>query len=320
MAKKRIVCFGGGSAIPRAILSPLKKYPVNITAVTSMVDNGGSTGQLREDFNILPPGDIRRHILALSEAPVWKKKLWEFRFGREVFDSGHRGHNFANVFIAGLEHSLNDYTKVLEIVHEFMEVKGKALPATVDKTHICARLENGEIVAGEDEIDVPRKHDPNLKIAEAFLKPKAKAYPPVLDAIAKADIITIGPGDLYTSLIPCILPEGMKEALKKTKAKKVLICNAMTKFGETNNFSVMDFAKEAEKYIGSALDFVVYNSGMPSKERIGAHKKENPPALEMVRINSGLDGKKFIGKNILAEKGAIVYDPEKLAKLICSLA
>lgn len=319
MAKKSAVCFGGGNAIPKAILMPLKKYPVNITAITSMVDSGGSTGQLREDFDVLPPGDIRRHILALSEAPVWKKKLWEFRFGREVFHGGHKGHNFANVFIAGLEYVHKDYGKVLEEVHEFMEVKGRVLPATTDKTHVCARLENGEIVKGEDEIDLPRKHDPNLKITEVFLLPNARAYPPVLEAIAGADLITIGPGDLYSSSVPCFLAEGIKEAFKKTKARKVLICNTMTKLGETNNFSVSDFAKEVERYIGCPLDFVIYNSEIPSKERVDAYKKEEPLILEPVKAGKGLDAKKFIGTKIIIEKGAVIYDPEKLAKAIYSL-
>ncbi|MCK5466031.1 YvcK family protein, partial [Candidatus Parcubacteria bacterium] len=199
---KKAVCFGGGNAIPKTILIPLKKYPVDITAITSMVDNGGSTGQLRTDFNVLPPGDIRRHVLALSEAPDWKKEFWQFRFGHEMFDGGHKGHSFSNAFIAGLEYNLKDFGKVLEVVNEFMEVKGNALPATIEQTQIYAELENGEIAKGEDEIDVPQKHDPNLKIRRAYLEPEVKAYQPSLDAVTEADIIIIGPGDLYSSTIP----------------------------------------------------------------------------------------------------------------------
>ena len=116
ISKKNILCFGGGSVVPKLIIEPLKKHPFRITGVTSMVDSGGSTGQLRRDFNVLPPGDIRRHVLALSQAPKWKKELWQFRFGGEDFGSGHKGHNFANAFIAGLECSLKDYRKVLDVV------------------------------------------------------------------------------------------------------------------------------------------------------------------------------------------------------------
>jgi len=316
---KKAVCFGGGSAVPKTILTPLKRYSVDITAITSMVDNGGSTGQLRADFNVLPPGDIRRHILALSEAPDWKKEFWQFRFGREIFSGGHKGHSFSNAFIAGLEISLKDYSKVLEVVNEFMEVKGKALPATVKQTQVYAELENGEIAKGENEIDVPQKHNPDLKIKRVFLEPEANAYQPSLDAIIEADLIIIGPGDLYSSIIPCFLMKGMKEAFNKTKAKKIMVCNTMTKHGETDNFSVLDFANETEKYMGCPLDFVIYNAKIPSVERINKYKREELGILDMVKINKNLDNKKFISSEILTDDGSIVYDPDELMKIIMSL-
>lgn len=307
--------------MPKAILVPLKKYPVMITGITSMVDNGGSAGQLRTDFDVLPPGDIRRHVLALSDAPQWKKDLWVFRFGHEVFDGGHKGHVFANAFIAGLEYNLKDYSKAIDAMHEFMEIseKHKALPATVEKTQIYAELENGEIVKGEDEIDVPLKHDPKLKIKKVYLEPKAKAFSKSLEAVEKADLITIGPGDIYSSSVPCLLMEGMSEAFKRSKAKKVLIVNAMTKLGETNDFSVADFASEVEKYMGSPLDYVIYNAEIPDKKRIDEYKKEESSVIELVKVDKGLDSKKFIGTGILAKEGSIIYDPEKLVKTIMSL-
>jgi uncharacterized cofD-like protein len=316
---KKVVCFSGGNAIPRTILMPLKKYPVDITSITSMVDNGGSSGQFREDFNVLPPGDIRRHILALSNASDWKKELWNFRFGKEKFDGGHKGHNFANAFITGLEYNLKDYDKVLKVVNGFMEVKGKVLPATIEQTQIYAELENGEIIKGEDEIDVPKKHDPNLKIKKVYLEPEAKAYQPSLDAVAEADLITIGPGDLYSSSIPCLLMKGMKEAFKKTKAKKIFICNTMTKLGETNNFSVSDFVNEAEKYMGCDFDYVIYNTEIPSKERLEKFKKEELGILDLVKVDKNLDEEKFIGTKIIEKTGPIVHNPEKLVKLLISL-
>jgi len=316
---KKIVCFGGGNALPKAILAPLKKYPVRITAISSMADNGGSTGQLRNDFNILPPGDIRRHLLALSNAPDWKKELWRFRFGHEIFDGGHKGHNFANVFIGGIEYIIKDYSKVLKIIHEFLEVKKhQALPATTKQTQIVALLENGKIAFGENEIDVPKKHNPKLKIKKIYLKPKVKSYSPVLKILKETDLIIIGPGDLYSSLLPCFLPDGMKNALQKSKAKKILVCNTMTKLGETNNFSVADFASETEKYLGCGLDFVIYNQQKPSPKRIKEYRQEESSILNPVRVNKNLDKKKFIGTKILEKKGLIVYNPEKLVKLIMS--
>ena len=308
--------MGGGNAMPNAVLKGLKKYDLDITSVTSMVDSGGSSGQLRKDFNVLPPGDMRRHLLALSEAPEWKKELFKFRFGREEFGDGHRGHSFGNAFIAGLEYVLKDYEEVLKIVHEFLEVKGRCLPATIEKTNLVAILENGQEIFGEDEIDVPKAHDPNLKIKKIFLKPEAKAYQPVSDAIENADLIIIGPGDLYSSLIPCVLPRGIKESLEKSKAKKILIVPAMTKIGETNGFSVLDFANEMERYVGSPLDFVIYNNFVPEKERVEKYKKEELNVHEIVEINEGIDEKRFIGRDLLVKSGEIVYDPDKLADVI----
>ena len=306
--------------MPKVVLRELKKYKVDIVSVTSMVDSGGSTGALRKELNILPPGDIRRHVLALSEAEEWKKKLWEFKFATDVvFEGGHRGHNFANLFISGLEYVLRDYERVLEILHEFMKVKGKCLPATLENTQLCAELENGEVIEGEDEIDVPKRHDGNLKIKRIFLRPKVRAYDKVLEEIEKADAIIIGPGDLYSSLLPCFLPQGIKEALRSTRAKKIFICPAMTKFGETQGFSVEEFTNEVEKYLGCGLDYVVFNTALPDEERVKKYKKQNPLLVEPVRFNKNLSQPKFVGRNLLLEGGAIEYSGEKVVGTIMSL-
>lgn len=312
----KILCFGGGTAVPMAVLTGLKKHKdIEITSVTSMVDSGGSTGQLRKDFGVLPPGDIMRHILTLSEAPQWKKELFSFRFGHEEFPGGHRGHSFGNVFIAGLEYVLKDYDRVLEIVHEFMEVRGRCLPATIKKTNVHAILENETIIEGEDEIDFPKKHDSNLKIKKIFLKPEVEAYPPVIRAISDSEAIVIGPGDLYSSILPCFLPEGITEAMRKTKAIKILICPPMTKKGETEGFSVSDFAIETEKYIGTKLDNIIYNSRVPDKTRIEEHRKSVQGISEPVKIDKELDGR-FMGKDLITKSGKVVYDPDKLANAI----
>jgi len=319
MKKRKIVCFGGGNGLPKAVLCELKKYPFEITTITSMVDSGGSSGQLKKDFNVLPPGDLRRHLLALSSAPSWKKELFSFRFGHEKFPGGHKGHCFGNVFLAGLEYVLRDYKKVLKIAHQFLEVKGKCYPATIEKTELWAILENGQIICGEDEIDVPKKHSPSLSIKKVFLRPKVKAFKEAVLEIKKAEIIIIGPGDLFSSILPCFLPQGIKEAILKSQAKKILICPAMTKKGETKNFSVKDFAKEVEKYIASSLDFVVFNTRFPSSKRIKLHQKKEPSHLSMVRINKDLDKRKFIGEDLLLEKGEIFYDPKKVMKLLLKI-
>ena len=316
---KKIVCFGGGNAMPKVVLSGLKDYSVEIVSVSSMFDSGGSTGQLRRDFNVLPPGDIRRHLLVLSEAPKWKKELFGFRFGQEVFKGGHKGHNLANVFIAGLERVLGNYEEVLEVLYDFLEIKAKCFPVTVEKANIGAILENGKKIFNEDEIDKPKMHNPDFKIKKLFLQPPVKAYPPVLEAIEQADMIVVGPGDIYSSLVPCFLPAGIKEKIRESKAKKVFICNAMTKRGETDKFTVLDFTKEIEKYLGVKLDYVIYNNFIPNKEIVRKYKQDKPELLEVVTANKDLPETKFIGKKLLVSKEFLEYDSAEVAKVLISL-
>ena len=306
--------------MPKTVLAGLKKYPVEIFTGASMLESGGSSGQLRIDFQTLPWGDLRRHFLALSSAPEWKNKIFQLRVGREVFDGGHKGHPFGNVFLSGLEYILGDLKETLKIAHKFLEVKGHVFPLTSELSHIYATLENGEVVFGEDEIDVPRKHSPKLRIKEVRLTKKIKAYQPVLKVIKEADLIVIGPGDLYSSLIPCFLPKGIKEAVEKSKAKKVYICNLMNKYGETNNFTVSDFTEEIEKYLDEEIDYVIYNTKKPSQKRLSVYKKDHPELAGLVEFDKKLSrSKKFIGKNILTNSGPICHDSGKLAKIILSL-
>jgi len=314
---KKIVCFGGGNAMPKAVLPGLKKYPVKISTVTSMVDSGGSTGQLRKDFDILPPGDIRRHLIALSDTSGWKKELFGFKFGHEEFYGGHTGHSFGNIFLGGLEYILKDYEKVLEIVHDFLDIKYyEALPATLEKTNVYAELENGEVIRGEDEIDVPKTHDGNLKIKRVFLSPEVSAYYRTLDSIGEADLISIGPGDLYSSIIPCFLPLGMREAIKKTEAKKVFICTPLTKYGETQRFSVLDFSNEIERYIECSLDYVVYNIF----SRKGANRNQKKILMkDVVKVNEVLDYDKFFGYNLLTDDEKCEYNPNKIAEVLVKI-
>ena len=321
---KKIVCCGGGG-IAESILVPLKKLGANIVAITSMVDNGGSSGALRSEFDVLPPGDIRRHLLALSEAEDWQKKLWDFRFAKEIeMSPGHFGHNFANVFIGGLEHLLGDFEKALAIAGNFLKIRGQALPATLDRVQLVAELENGSSIKGEDEIDAGENHDRNLKIKRIYLEPKGRAYQPAIREIETADIVIVGPGDLYSSLLPCFLAEGMKEAIGRSKAEKIFICPAMTKLGETQGYTVEDFADKVEEYLGVNLSLVVYNNNMPEASRVRAfkEKKEKDFVLDPLVGNDSLSLDKFIGRDLILDEGEIKFNQTKLTNLlkeICKL-
>ncbi|MCL0056717.1 YvcK family protein [Dehalococcoidia bacterium] len=342
---RRVVCLGGGNAMPKAVLQGLKKYPVEISVICAMLDSGGSAGRLRKDYNIISPGDIRRAFIALANTSPAIENLFNYRF--KV--GGLKGHNFANLFITALELSANNgkedkssfsrfararvYEKTLKELNRILNVSHQVLPATIDNSNIYAVLENGKIISGEANIDIP-KHDGNLRIKRVFLKPKAKAYPKSLEAINKADLIIIGPGDLYSSLAQILLIQGIPEAIRKSKAQKVYICNLMTKYGETNNFSVLDFTNEIEKYLGGELDYVIYNNFIPGKKIIKKYQKTNPELLNLVKIDKDLLKSKFIGKNLLTKDSGeenksspstlrsawvIEHDPKKVSQAIIDL-
>ena len=305
--------------MPKVVLTQLRDVDgLDITSVTSMVDSGGSTGVLRKSMNVLPPGDIRRHVLALSKAEEWKKKLWELRFNDGNSQNAHVGHKFGNLFIAGLEHILGDFEKVLDIVHDFMKVKGRCLPATLDKVQLCAELQNGQIIVGEHEIDVPKEHDGSLRIKKVWLEPEGRAYGPVIEAIEKADYIIVGPGDVYSSLICCFLPAGISAAMRKTQAEKILIAPIMTKYGETAGMWLEDIVGVIEKYMGTRFDYVIYNTRIPPRSRIEEHRKLEPAHIDLVKPKAETDDR-FIGMDLLRDEGAIIHDPEKVKHVLFDL-
>ena len=316
ISKKNIVCLGGGNAMPKAVLVGLKKYPVNLSVICAMLDSGGSAGRLRKDYNITSPGDIRRAFIALANTSPVVENLFNYRF-----ETGElKGHNFANLLITALELTTNNYEKTFQEISKLLNIPHQVLPVTLDNADLCAVLENGKTIIGETNIDIPKRNR-NSKIKKVYLKPSAKAYPKAIEAIGKADLIVIGPGDLYSSLAQILLVNGIPEAIKKSKAKKVYICNAMTKYGETDNFTVLDFAQEIEKYLGGETDFVIYNTKKPSSTRLAAYRKEHPELLDMVKIDEDLfKKKKFIGANLLFFSGPIIHNPDKLAKIILKLA
>lgn len=310
--KLKIVCLGGGNLVPKVLLEPLKKLPVQLTGITSMVDNGGAASVFRKQFNVLSPGDIRRHVLALSNAPEWKKKLWTFRFGEEFYGAWHKGQSFGNAFIAGLEWNLKSHRKAMAIVSEFMELgDNRALPMTIDKTNILAELEDGSIIEGEREIELADNHNADLKIVRIFQKPEAKMFPESKKAILEADLIIIGPGDLYSSTVSCFLPKDAPAVFKKALGKKILISNAVSRKGETHGFSIGSFAAEVEKYMGSSLDYVLYNNKPIDVDLLAKYEKDESMVCQPLKIESDLPKDKFIGADIY-RKDEFAYDSKKV--------
>jgi len=313
---KNIVVIGGGTGT-FTVLTGLKRYTRNIAAVVAMSDSGGSTGRLRDEFGVLPPGDIRACLVALADSKGLLRQLFNYRFNA---GAGLKGHNFGNLFLTALEKLTGNFEKALEQAARILNIEGEVIPVTTHCTNLCAKLENGVIVKGEAQIDKP-KHDGNLKIIKIWLEPKAKANPRALRAIKKADSIIIGPGDFYTSVVPSLLVEGIAAAIRKSRAKKIFICNVMTKFGETNGFEVADFEKNISKYLGgNILDYIVFNEAKIPKKLLARYAREKKYPVEFACREGRNKRVKYIGADLASHKTLIRHDPDKLARLILTIA
>lgn len=314
MKRKNIVVIGGGTGT-YTVLSGLKEYPVNLTAIVSMADDGGSTRVLREEFGMLPPGSVRPALVALSNAPETLSEIFNFRFAKGTF----KGHNFGNLFITALTEQFGNFEKALQEAGKILNIQGEVIPSTMRHIRLMAELENGKLVQGEADIDVP-KHDGRLKIQNVWLSPRAKANPKAVAALQEADLIVLGPGDLFSSVIPNLLVEGISSAIKKSRAKKVFVCNIMTKFGETTGFTAEDFLTTLEKYLGkNVIDCVVVNKTKPLKARVRKYEKEK---AEFVRYDKAKLKKRVgnvVGADLLRQGGFIRHDSDKLAKVLFAL-
>jgi uncharacterized cofD-like protein len=311
-----IVTIGGGTG-SFTTLKGLKKYPFNISAVVNTFDSGGSSGILRDEYGILPPGDIRRCLIALAdeESESTLRELFNYRFDK---DGTLKGHNFGNLFLTALTQISSNYPEAITKASTILNCKGNIYPVSLDNAHVCAELENGEVIKGETNIDVP-KHDPFLKIKKVFLEPSVSIHENTKKALIEADVIVFCPGDIYTSIIPNLLVEGFAEALKESKAKKVYICNLMTKLGETHGFKASDFAKEILSYSGlDSFDYIICNEKIISKEQLELYAEENkyPVELDDELINYT---KNIIKADMFKGVDMVRHDSDKIAELISQI-
>lgn len=313
--QKRIVTMGGGTGT-YVVLSALKNFDFNLSAIVSMSDDGGSTGRLRDDYGVLPPGDIRRSLIALSTTSKPLRKLFDYRFENGDLD----GHNFGNLFLSALEKIEGSFYQAVLTASKMLSVKGRVIPVTLNDVRLQAELENGEVISGETNIDIP-KHNPMLKIKKVFLKPAAKANRDALKAIQAADLIIIGPGDLYTSVIPNFLVAGIGRAIRNSRARKIYLCNLMTKHGETNGFSVIDFLETVGNYLGSeTIDYVLVNSKKPGRVRLKRYAEENAEMVVLPKdYRERLNKTEMVKADLLTKSGLIRHDPKKLANKILNL-
>ena len=314
-SNKKIVVIGGGTGV-YTVLTGLRPHFDNLTAIVTMADDGGSTGVLREEFGILPPGDVRRALVALSASDnKMLSELFSYRFQE---GSGLTGHSFGNLMLTALERLTGNFENAIEEAGKILVTYGKVVPVTLQRPRLFAELESGEVVKGENNINIPR-HDGNLKIKRAWLKPAAAINPRAKKAILEADAVVLCPGDLYTSLVPNLLVRGMNEALKKTKAKVIYFTNLMTKFGETAHFRSSDFIRVVSDYVGKdVLDYVVVNSAKPKPRRLSGYIKERSDFVEPDFENfKALKIKAVpIKADLIRTRGFLRHDPEKVARAI----
>ncbi len=312
--KSNITTIGGGTGTFNVLSGLGKNRKLNLAAIVTVADSGGSTGELRDEFGILPPGDVRRAIVALSEDTEVVRRLFEYRFkeGRSI-----AGHTVGNLLLTALSDIMGDFERGIEELSDMFDVHGKVIPVTLDNVHLGVTLENGERIVGETDIDIP-KHDANIPIRDAFLLGGGRLNPRAKEAIENSDYVIIGPGDLYTSLVPNLLCSGMVDALRSSTAKIIYVCNVMTKHGETDGFGAEDFVRVLEQYLGpERIDYLLVNSGELRADLLEKYKAEGKAPVKLCdREGLIAKGIKIVERDFTSETDYIRHDPRKLARTI----
>ena len=310
----KIAVVGGGTG-SFTLLSALKSHTKQLAAIVNMVDDGGSTGILRDELGTLPSGDVRQCLVALSDSPKIRD-LFNYRFNEGTFE----GHPFGNIFLTALEKMTGSFSEAVKTASEILRVNGIVIPATLDDVRLKMEWPKGSVILhGERVIGADYfKYDPRRAVLS--LTPSATANPIAITAIEKADMVVIAPGDLYSSLGPLLIINGIAEALKKTNAVCVYVSNLVTKNGQTEGFSVNDHAKEIERFVGAPfLDFVLYNEQTPASDVARRYKKENAflvkvdkKALKKATYKS-ISGK-FLGKMASKNKSDVLLPARSLIR------
>lgn len=318
---KNIVTVGGGTG-SYAVLSGLKHLEdVSLAALVSMSDDGGSTGVLRDELGVLPPGDVRQCLVALSLHSDIVRKLMNYRF----YEGTLKGHSFGNIFLAALEKVTGDFVQGVEVASEILKVKGSVIPVTSNKAKLSILLENGVLFEGENKIN--HSDFQEIGITRIFYKDNVELNENAREAILKADYIILGPGNYYCSIIPNIIVNGFKEAILESKAKIILPINLTNKLGHTTHWKVSNYVNDIEKYLGKLVDVILVNNEEPSPLQIERYKLEEGDGVlieddfkdnRVVRdaLLSHIVFDKTKGDVLPCTRGFIRHDSEKLANCL----
>ncbi len=298
----KIITIGGGTGQYTSLYG-LKNYTSNISAIVTTMDSGGSSQILKTEFGILPPGDLRNSILALSTLNEKQTNIFKLRFHKSNF----KNHPIGNLVLTKLTEDLG-LKEAISQFSDLLRIRGNVFPVTYDKCELIAILNDNSKIYGETNIDKKA-----LGIKKIYLSKKVKLNLDIPKQIKNADIIVIGPGDLFSSIIPNLLVDNLSELINKSKAKRIYVCNTFTKYPESYNFKAEDYVNWIEKYI--KLDYVLFNNKKPSARIIKNYLKENKEFIEPIKENNY----KFIKKNVINNKNIVRHDSNKLAKEIIKL-
>jgi uncharacterized cofD-like protein len=323
-APKKIVCIGGGTGT-FVVLKGLKTYPYQLNAIVTMSDSGGSNKRIRDEFGLLPTSDVRQCLVALSDengGVGLLRKLFMYRFDK---GKGISGMTFGNLFMAALSDILGSQEEAIRQTGKVLRIHGSVIPVTLTDTNLVAEYADGRIVREEHLIDEP-ENDGRVKITKVYLDPNAKANPEAIRIIAEADMIVLGPGDLYTSVIPNLLVSGISQAITDSPGKKVYILNLMTKYGQTYNFTAADHVKTISVYIGKSPDYVIVNSAPLDHEALAIYAKEqempvvndvlNSSESTVITASVASNQKTVKDKTDKLVRSLIRHDSDKLAALL----
>ena len=309
----RIVVIGGGTGLP-VLLRGLKQYPVDITAIVTVADDGGSSGRLREDLHIPPPGDIRNVLASLSDVEPLVEEMFQHRFKTSNELSGH---SLGNLILAAMTSITGNFVHAIQEMSKILNVHGKVLPAANQSVILHAEMEDGTVVSGESKIPYSGK-----RIKKVFMTPEnIRPLPETIQAIRQADLIIIGPGSLYTSILPNLLVPKIGDELCRSQAKKVYICNLMTQAGETHGYTASDHVKALYDHMSCAFinTILVNNEEIPQDIQLRYNEELADPVLYDLPQLFEL-GLEVVHADIAyQENGALRHDPKKVAKILNNL-
>lgn len=318
--KKKIVVLGGGTGQGNLLRGFKKREDIELTAVVAVSDDGGGSGVIRTEMKMLPPGDIRNCLISLSNMDPTMEKLMNHRFNYGSL----KGQNFGNLFILALNEIFGDFQIAIDQVSEMISVKGKVLPASPTPIRLMATLENGNVVIGESNIGKTCLQQNTYLQKVEIIPERPEATAEVITKIQEADIVIIGPGSLYTSLLPNLLIPDIRQAIFQSKAHKLYICNLMSENGETHHLNIYDHVEILHRNVNERLDYVLLNTQVISKKIEDNYDREDKyilyPEHDDIRKINALGIQTIVGDFIVeTQYGAIMHDSEKVVKIILEI-